>query len=131
VNREDRELAARIVDPVERGIRRAGLLSGPEAGREARRRFDAACPWLAEINTERRRLYDRETERAMARLYSPGATAGAVECGAGLSVPAELGAWLEARGVELRERVVKPAPGPGPDPSGAEQVTLDTTGGGG
>jgi hypothetical protein len=123
VNAADRELAVRVVDQVARSLRADGP-TGSEALAEATRRFEQACPWRGEFGTDRRGLWQREVERALTRLYSPGAPAAEVEVGAGLAVTPELAAWLEARGVRLRERVVQPAEAE-PDPSGAEQVALD------
>lgn len=108
----DRELAVRIVDQVERGVRREGL-TGPEGGTEARRRFHAACPWPGEFDTERAGHWRRSVEGALTRLFAPMAPAVEVEVRPGLVVPAELEAWLAARRVKLRERDVQPSEGGG------------------
>jgi hypothetical protein len=100
----DRELARRVVDQVERGVRRDGLTSGVEAAAEARRRFKDACPWGGEFNTTRANAYRREVDAALTRLYSPTAPRVVVEVSAPLVVPDELAAWMKARGVELHAR---------------------------
>jgi hypothetical protein len=111
--REDVEMAARIVDQVERGIRRDGLTSGvealPEAFTEARDRLWAACPWsqFHPADDERKaadprwHMYEREVERALTRLYSPYARPTAVPVTAPLAASAELGRWLDTHGVAV------------------------------
>jgi len=127
----DDEVTRRIVDRVERDIRRDGL-TGAEGGTEARRRFDASCPWsrLAEKGPDGRwrpadsrwPAYQREVERAMTRLFSPGAGAVEVQAegAATLAILPELEAWARARRVAVRTREARVAAA---DPDGPE--TLD------
>lgn len=105
------ELATRIVDQVERGLRREEVRDLAEA----RRRFDNACPWSVHRPDGRRgadphwSAYMRLVERALTRLYSP--AAGPVEVtteeAAPLAVLPELEEWARRRRVEVRA----PAPG--------------------
>lgn len=126
----DPELARRIVDQVERGIRREGL-TGPAGGTEARRRFDVACPWRGEIGTERERAYWRAVNAAYTRLFSPGAGPVVVDIDAParLAVLPELEAWARQRGVEMTEGAPPAVGYPAPAADGAETLDIFAEGG--
>lgn len=131
----DDEVTRRIVDGVERGIRRDGL-SGAEGGTEARRRLWAACPWSSAAvpgsdgryrpADSRWPTYQREVERAMTRLFSPasGPVAIETESAAALAGLSELEAWARGRRIEVRTRKPRQAEA---EPGGP--VTLDLFGG--
>jgi hypothetical protein len=101
---DDRELAARIVDQVERAIRRDGVKDPAEA----RRRLGQACPWSVwrqdgrSGGDPRFEMYQREAERAQARLFGPSAPATAVEVSAPLAAGGDLSEWLNRHRVALK-----------------------------
>lgn len=124
MNRDDRELVARIVDQVERGIRRDDL-TGRAGEREAERRFAAACPWH-EIETPRERSYRREAKTAMARLFATGGGSVVVDVDAAarLAGVPELERWARRRGVELTQGGPPVVGYPKPAPAGSETIDM-------
>lgn len=120
VSADDRVLAARVVDQIERGIRRDGVTDQAEADRRLRN----GCPWQAQIEAAvtsaadpRWGMYQREVVKALARLYGPrpAPVPVDVEAGARLAMVPELEAWarrqrVEVRGTESAEH--RPAEGP-------------------